>query len=95
MFGRCSGREDAVLCVWKAGDVHMRTNIEIDDEVMERALKLTGAATKREAVHRALVEMVERAERIARQREALRQLRGIDPDWGANLPNDDPLKPER
>lgn len=69
----------------------MRTNIDIDDTVMERALALTGATTKREAVHRALSEMVERADRLKRQREALEALWGSAPDWGANLPEDDPL----
>jgi Arc/MetJ family transcription regulator len=38
----------------------MRTNIEIDDRLMEEALKLTGLRTKREAVDLALRELVAR-----------------------------------
>ena len=41
-------------------DVYMRTNIDIDDGLMGEALKLTGARTKREAVHLALQELVAR-----------------------------------
>ena len=38
----------------------MRTNIEIDDGVMEEAQRLTGATTKRETVDLALRELVAR-----------------------------------
>lgn len=36
----------------------MRTNIELDDELVGKALELTGARTKREVVHLALEELV-------------------------------------
>ena len=36
----------------------MRTNIEIDDKLMEEAFKLTNIRTKKELVHLALVEFV-------------------------------------
>jgi Arc/MetJ family transcription regulator len=39
----------------------MRTNIEIDDELMAEALKWSGAKTKREAVESALKRYVELA----------------------------------
>ena len=42
----------------------MRTNIEIDDEVMSEALHLTGVRTKREAVDLALRELVARHRRL-------------------------------
>lgn len=42
----------------------MRTNIEIDDEVMREAQRLTGARTKRETVDLALRELVARQRRI-------------------------------
>jgi Arc/MetJ family transcription regulator len=42
----------------------MRTNIEIDDEVMREAQRLTGARTKREAVDLALRELVSRHRRL-------------------------------
>jgi Arc/MetJ family transcription regulator len=42
----------------------MRTNIEIDDEVMSEARRLIGARTKRETVDTALRELVARHRRI-------------------------------
>jgi len=61
----------------------MRTNIDIDDELMEQAMKATGAATKKGAVEAAL----QLAVRLSKQGEALRRLRGKvvwrghDDDW--------------
>jgi Arc/MetJ family transcription regulator len=42
----------------------MRTNIEIDDEVLAEAQRLTGARTKRETVDVALRELVARQRRL-------------------------------
>ena len=42
----------------------MRTNIDIDDEIMREAQLLTGARTKREAVDLALRELVARHRRL-------------------------------
>jgi Arc/MetJ family transcription regulator len=36
----------------------MRTNIELDDDLITRGLNLTGAKTKRQLVHLALEELV-------------------------------------
>jgi len=36
----------------------MRTNIDLDDELIDRGLTLTGAKTKRQLVHLALEELV-------------------------------------
>ena len=41
----------------------MRTNIEIDDDVLEEARRLTGLSTKRETVDYALRELVARQRR--------------------------------
>jgi len=41
----------------------MRTNIDIDDDVIRKVQRLTGATTKREAVDLALRELVARYER--------------------------------
>ena len=41
----------------------MRTNIVLDDALVHRAMELTGARTKREVVHRALSDLVERRTR--------------------------------
>lgn len=42
----------------------MRTNIEIDDDVLREVRRLTGARTKREAVDLALRELVARYQRL-------------------------------
>lgn len=42
----------------------MRTNIEIDDDVMSEAQRLTGARTKRDTVDLALRELVARHRRL-------------------------------
>jgi Arc/MetJ family transcription regulator len=42
----------------------MRTNIEIDDELMREAQRLTGVRTKRETVDFALRELVARHRRL-------------------------------
>jgi len=57
----------------------MRTNIEIDDQLMADAMKAMGVSTKREAVEEALRRTV----RSARQLTALRELRGIG--WEGDL----------
>jgi len=49
----------------------MRTNIVLDDELVNEALKRSHARTKRELIHEALKEYVEN-----RRRMDLRQLRG-------------------
>jgi Arc/MetJ family transcription regulator len=42
----------------------IRTNIEIDDAVLDEARRLTGLATKRETVDFALRELVARQQRL-------------------------------
>ena len=49
----------------------MRTNIVLDDALVRRAMKLTGARTKREVVHVALANLVE-----SRSRRNLLELAG-------------------
>ena len=49
-----------------------RTNIEIDDALIERAMRLTGATTKRQVVDLALRRLVERGTLY----RALRRLKG-------------------
>ncbi|HPU02010.1 MAG: type II toxin-antitoxin system VapB family antitoxin [Firmicutes bacterium] len=49
----------------------MRTNIVIDDKLMEQAMRLSGLSTKKEVVERALREFVER-----HSRKDLLELRG-------------------
>ena len=57
----------------------VRTNIELDAELIREALELSRIKTKRAVVHRALVEFV-----ANRKRRDLRELRRsdlIDPDY--------------
>ena len=49
----------------------MRTNIVIDDALVEKAFSLCDAKTKRELVHLALQELIRN-----RERKDLRELRG-------------------
>ena len=50
----------------------MRTNIVIDDQLMKHAMRVSGAATKRETVERSLELKV----RLAEQERLLREARG-------------------
>ncbi|MDP3136078.1 MAG: type II toxin-antitoxin system VapB family antitoxin [Burkholderiaceae bacterium] len=57
----------------------MRTNIELDDEIVAQAMRVSGARTKREVVDRALREMVARAQRP--DISQLLGLGGLDPGY--------------
>lgn len=57
----------------------MRTNIEIDDDLMEQALKETHARTKKEAVDMALRELI-----ASRRRRRALDLEGKI-DWQGDL----------
>ncbi len=49
----------------------MRTNVVLDDDLVRKALKLSGTKTKKDLVHMALEELV-----AAREKRDLRELRG-------------------
>ena len=57
----------------------MRTNIDIDDRLLEEAMKVTGQKTKKATVEEALRLIVKRAG----QRQALEELRGMG--WEGDL----------
>ena len=57
----------------------MRTNIVIDDELMNQVLELTGIRTKREAVELGLKVLLK-----LKQQEQIRRYRGRF-DWDGNL----------
>jgi Arc/MetJ family transcription regulator len=42
----------------------MRTNIEIDDHLLEEGFRFTGAKTKKELIHLALQELIEHRQRL-------------------------------
>jgi Arc/MetJ family transcription regulator len=49
----------------------MRTNIVLDDKLVERAQKLTGIKTKREVIHEALRTLI-----LLREQGGIRTVRG-------------------
>ena len=49
----------------------MRTNIVLDDKLVERAQKLTGIKTKREVIHEALRTLI-----LLREQGSVRRVRG-------------------
>jgi Arc/MetJ family transcription regulator len=49
----------------------MRTNIVLDDKLVERAQKLTGIKTKREVIHEALRTLI-----LLREQSGIRTVRG-------------------
>lgn len=57
----------------------VRTNIVIDEELIQRAMRITGAKSKRAAVDEALRELVRRDDR----RKATLELEGIG--WKGDL----------
>ncbi|MBV9219641.1 MAG: type II toxin-antitoxin system VapB family antitoxin [Methylobacteriaceae bacterium] len=57
----------------------MRTNIEIDDELLAQAMAATGLATKRATVEEGLRVLV----RVRKQAEALAELEGVG--WEGDL----------
>ncbi len=57
----------------------MRTNIVIDDDLMNRVLKLTGLRTKREAVDMGLKALLK-----LKKQESIRNFRG-KLDWQGDL----------
>lgn len=56
----------------------MRTNIEIDDELIAQFMRVAGLATKREAVHTALQEAL-----LIRRQDAIMELWGLG--WEGDL----------
>jgi Arc/MetJ family transcription regulator len=57
----------------------MRTNVDIDDELIAEAARLTGIKTKKELVHQALKTLIE-----SKKRRSLLELVGkveLDPDY--------------
>ncbi len=58
----------------------MRTNIEIDDELLKQVMRRSGAKTKRAAVDASL----RIALRLQKQGDAIRSLRGIG-EWEGDL----------
>ncbi len=80
MHDHCSMNGGALECVLASNCLHiMRTNIVIDDNLMQATLQATGLRTKREAVEMGLRTLL----RLRRQ-EAVRAYRG-KLDWQGDL----------
>jgi Arc/MetJ family transcription regulator len=60
-----------MILYYSKGDPAMRTNIVIDDELMKKAMELSGISRKKDIVHLAISEFV-----AQRMRHDLRDLRG-------------------
>lgn len=65
----------------------MRTNIVLDDELVEEALAVTGARTKKEVVHLALQELVRsrKKKNLADLAGRIRFRSGFDPKSARKL----------
>ncbi|MDG4796051.1 type II toxin-antitoxin system VapB family antitoxin [Micromonospora sp. WMMD1082] len=62
----------------------MKTVIDLDDELLERARRELGTKSKKDTIHAALRMVAERGERM----EAIRELLSIDRDWTGLLADD-------
>lgn len=69
---RCRATSGSLKCVCTSLELHiMRTNIVIDDKLMQESLRATGLKTKREVVELGLKTLLR-----LRQQEAIRRFRG-------------------
>jgi Arc/MetJ family transcription regulator len=64
-------------------EASMRTNIELDDKLVAKAMKLSGLKTKKALVDKALKMLVQEQEQIKRQKRALKYFGRIP--WEGNL----------
>lgn len=75
--------ESYTMCMISATSTHavaaMRTNIDIDDKLLARAMKASGQSTKRATVEEGLRVLV----RLGEQKKALESLRGLG--WEGDL----------
>ncbi|MEV0156632.1 type II toxin-antitoxin system VapB family antitoxin [Micromonospora sp. NPDC050686] len=62
----------------------MKTVIDLDDELLERARRELGTKSKKDTVHAALRLVAERGERM----EAIRELLSIERDWTGIVDDD-------
>ena len=58
----------------------MRTNIEINDELMRAAMEASGSTTKKAVVEAGLTLLVRNQKRMQEQKAAIHDLWGIDED---------------
>jgi Arc/MetJ family transcription regulator len=62
----------------------MKTVIDLDEELLDRARRELGTTTKKETIHAALRLVAERSARL----EAIHELLSIDRDWSGIVDED-------
>ncbi|MDG9678922.1 type II toxin-antitoxin system VapB family antitoxin [Micromonospora sp. DH14] len=62
----------------------MKTVIDLDDELLDRARRELGTKSKKDTIHAALRLVAERSERV----KAIRELLSVDQDWTGLLEDD-------
>ncbi|ROO51418.1 VapB protein of antitoxin of type II toxin-antitoxin system [Micromonospora sp. Llam0] len=62
----------------------MKTVIDLDEELLDRARRELGTSTKKETIHEALRLVAERGARLA----AIQELMSIDRDWDGIVDDD-------
>lgn len=62
----------------------MRTVIDLDEDLLERARRELGTTTKKDTIHEALRLVAERSARL----QAVQELMSIDRDWTGILDED-------
>ena len=70
---------------------HMRTVVDVDDDLLDRARREVGTTTKKDTIHEALRLVAERAARL----EAIQALISIDRDWAGIVDDDKVPESER
>ncbi|MEU4529709.1 type II toxin-antitoxin system VapB family antitoxin [Micromonospora ureilytica] len=69
----------------------MKTVIDLDDELLDRARRELGTKSKKDTIHAALRLVAERGERA----QAIRELLSVDQDWTGLLEDDKTPRGER
>jgi Arc/MetJ family transcription regulator len=62
----------------------MKTVIDLDEDLLERARRELGTATKKDTIHEALRLVAERAMRL----QAIQELMSIERDWSGIVDDD-------
>jgi Arc/MetJ family transcription regulator len=70
---------------------HMRTVVDVDDGLLDRARRELGTTTKKDTIHEALRLVAERSARL----EAIQELISIDRDWTGIVDDDKIPESER
>jgi Arc/MetJ family transcription regulator len=70
---------------------YMRTVVDLDEDLLDRARRELGTATKKDTIHEALRLVAERSARL----EAIQALIAIDRDWTGIVDDDKVPESER